>query len=114
MSCSVEVRQAGDVSIVDLSGRFTIADSPGIIRDTVKGLAEAGHRKILLNLAGVAYMDSAAGIGEIIASYHAVTPRGGQVKLLNPCKRVYEVLQLTRLDSVFEIFSDEAEAIQSF
>jgi anti-sigma B factor antagonist len=114
MSCSVDVRQAGDVSIVDLSGRFTVGDSPGIIRDTVRGLVEAGRKNILLNLADVAYMDSAAGIGELIASYHLVIPRGGHLRLLNPSKRVHEVLELTKLDTVFEIFSDEGEAVRSF
>ena len=114
MSCSVDVRQAGNVSIVDLRGRFTVGDSPGIIRDTVSGLIEAGQRNVLLNLADVVYMDSAAGIGELIASYHIVMPTGGCVRLLNPGKRVYEVLQLTKLDSVFEIFTDETQAIRSF
>jgi anti-sigma B factor antagonist len=114
MSCSVEVRQSGNVSIVDLRGRFTIGDSPGIIRDTVKSLVEAGQKNILLNLADVVYMDSAAGIGELIAGYHLATAQGGHLRLLNPSHRVREVLQLTKLDNVFEIFADEADAVRSF
>lgn len=114
MSCSVDVRQQGSVSIVNLKGRFTIGDSPGIIKDTVASLTEAGHKNILLNLAEAAYMDSAAGIGELIASYHIVAERGGRLRLLNPTKRVHDVLQLTKLDTVFEIFSDESEAVRSF
>jgi anti-sigma B factor antagonist len=114
MTCSVEVRQTGGVSIVDLSGRFTIGSSPGVIRDAVSRLVEAGQRNIVLNLANVAYMDSAAGIGELIASYHMVTAQHGHIKLLNPAKRVHEVLVLTKLDSVFEIFADEGAALRSF
>ena len=114
MSCTATVRRVGDVAIVDLSGRFTIADASGLIRGTVAGALESGDRNILLNLAQVAYMDSAAGIGELVSSYTRATRLGARLKLLHFGKNIHYVLHLLRLDNVFEIYDDEAAAIKSY
>ena len=114
MPCTTNVRQAGDVAVVDLSGRFTLGDAAGVIRTTVKNLVDQGYRYILLNLADVTHMDSAAGLGELIGSYQLITKMGGDLKLLNAQKAVADVLRITRLDTVFRIYSNETEAIESF
>lgn len=114
MGCTAIVRESGEVAIVDLSGRFTLGDAAGVIRNCVRGLVDAGHRNILLNLADVTHMDSAAGLGELIGSYQLVKKNGGDLKLLNAQKSVADVLRITRLDTVFKIFGDEAEAVDSF
>src|SRR5258708_4093777 len=114
MTCTANVRQSGTVAIVDLSGRFTLGDAAGVIRTSVKSLVDRGHCNILLNLADVTHMDSAAGLGELIGSYQLVTKMGGDLKLLNAQKSVADVLRITRLDTVFKLYSDEAEAIGSF
>jgi anti-anti-sigma factor len=114
MACTTNVRQSGDVAIVDLGGRFTLGDAAGVIRSCIKSVVDRGHLHILLNLADVTHMDSAAGLGELIGSYRLVTKMGGDLKLLNARKGVADVLRITRLDTVFKIYTDEAEAIDSF
>ena len=113
MACSGIMRKAGGVTIVDLTGRVTLGEGSGVLRDTVNRLVESGETMIILNLAGVNYFDS-AGLGELVGSFATVTNRGGALKLLNVQKRVHEVLQITRLNTVFEAFTDEAEAVASF
>ncbi len=113
MSCKVTIRQAGNVAVVDLSGRITLGEGSGSIRDTVKELVEKGERNVLLNLAEVTYIDS-AGLGELVGSYATTTNRGGRLKLVHAQKRVSDVLQITKLYTVFEVFSDEAAALRSF
>jgi anti-anti-sigma factor len=112
--CTATVRQAGDVTIVDLNGKFTISDAPGLIRGTVAGALESGTRNILLNLARVTYMDSAAGIGELVSSYSSAIKLGARFKLTNPDRHIHYILHLLRLDTVLEIFDDENVAIESF
>lgn len=114
MACTAKLRQSADVAIVDLGGKFTLGDAAGVIRNCIRNAVDAGHRNILLNLADVTHMDSAAGLGELIGSYQLVKKMGGDLKLLNAQKSVAEVLHITRLDTVFKIYSDEAEAIASF
>jgi len=114
MTCKAEVRLVKGAAIVDLSGRITVADGAGIIRDAVRDLTERGHKHILINLVGVQYLDSAAGLGELVGCYVALHNRGGELKLLNPCKTVQELLRLTKLDTVFELFRNEDEAVRSF
>jgi anti-sigma B factor antagonist len=114
MACTANVRDSGEVAIVDLGGRFTLGDAAGVIRTTVRNLVDSGHRNILLNLADVTHMDSAAGLGELIGSYQLVKKVGGDLKLLNAQKSVADVLRITRLDTVFHVYSDEAEALSSF
>ncbi len=109
----VNVRSEGDVSVVDLSGKITIGEGDVVLRETVETLLKEGRNKLLLNLARISYMDS-AGIGELVACYKRSREKGGQLKLLNPSGKVYDLLQLTKLEEIFETFRDEGEAIQSF
>jgi anti-sigma B factor antagonist len=107
------VRQIGKVSIVDLSGKITIGDGDVVLRERVMGLLDNGQQSILLNLAKVSYMDS-AGIGELVACYKRAKEKDGTVKLLNPTGKVFDLLQLTKLEEVFETYRDEKEALVSF
>ena len=109
----VNVRSEGDVSVVDLSGKITIGEGDVVLRETVETLLKEGRSKIVLNLSRISYMDS-AGIGELVACYKRSREKGGQLKLLNPSGKVYDLLQLTKLEEIFETFRDEGEAIQSF
>jgi anti-sigma B factor antagonist len=113
MSVKASVRHVGDVAVVDLSGRFTLGEGSGLIRNTVKGLLKEGRLLILLNLADVSYVDSAA-LGEMVGAFASVSNAGGKIKLLNAQGRVSEVLVVTKLYTVFESFSDEAAALRSF
>jgi anti-sigma B factor antagonist len=114
MNCTATVRKVGDVAIIDLIGRFTISDAQGLIRGTVSGALESGTRNILLNLARVTYLDSAAGIGELVSSYTSAVRQGARLKLLHAGKNIDHVLHLTRLHTLFEIYDDEDAAIGSF
>jgi len=107
------VRRSGDVAIVDLSGRLTLGDGCGTIRDTVRDLVNAGDRNILLNLNEVTYVDS-AGLGEMASAYTTVSNMGGKLRLLNTQARVNTLLQVTKLYIVLITFSDEATAVKSF
>src|SRR6185369_7032965 len=106
-------RQAGDVTILDLSGEVRIGDSSVALRDSVRSLADQGKVKLLLNLAGVKYIDS-TGIGELIANYTTVKRQGGQLKLLNLTDRIQNLLVITKLLTVFDAYDNEAEALKSF
>ena len=106
-------RQAGDVTILDLSGEVRIGDSSVALRESVRKLADQGKTKLLLNLAGVKYIDS-SGIGELIANYTTVSRQGGQLKLLNLTDRIQNLLVITKLLTVFDSYEDEAEALKSF
>lgn len=107
------VRQLDRVAIVDLSGKITIGEGDIVLREKVLELLEAGQRNILLNLNKVKYMDS-AGIGELVACYKRAKEKNGTVKLLSPSGKVSDLLQLTKLEEVFETFRDEQEALRSF
>jgi len=106
-------RQAGDVTILDLSGEVRIGDSSVALRESVRNLADQGKKKLLLNLAGVKYIDS-SGIGELIANYTTVSRQGGQLKLLNLTDRIQNLLVITKLLTVFDSYDNEAEALKSF
>lgn len=114
MSCTVSVRNVTGVAIVDLSGRFALADATGVIRRAVNGLLDAGEMRILLNLAEITYLDSAAGIGELVGAYTSALRKGASLKLLRAGPRIDYVLNIVGLHKVFEIHDDEAEAIASF
>lgn len=108
-----KVRQIGTVTVVDLSGKITIGSGDVVLRETVQRLFDEGHKQILLNLSGVSYMDS-AGIGELVACHKRASQKNGALKLLNPSGKVYDLLQLTKLDEVFDMHKDEKEALVSF
>jgi anti-sigma B factor antagonist len=107
------VRQIGKVAIVDLSGKITIGDGDVVLRERVMELLDNGQHSIVLNLSKVSYMDS-AGIGELVACYKRAKEKDGMVKLLNPSGKVFDLLQLTKLEEVFETYRDEKEALVSF
>ena len=107
------VRNVGHVAIVDLSGKITIGEGDVVLRERVHELLEGGQKHVLLNLEKVSYMDS-AGIGELVACYKRAKEKEGTVKLLNPSGKVYDLLQLTKLEEVFETYREENEALVSF
>ncbi len=106
-------RTAADVSIVDVAGCITIGEGSVLLRDTVRQILDQGARKILLNLHEVGYIDS-SGMGELVRTYTSIRGQGGQTKLVNPSKRVSDLLRMTHLSAVFDIQADEASAIHSF
>jgi anti-sigma B factor antagonist len=106
-------RQVGDVTVVDVSGRITLGEGSSELRDALRDLVAKGNKKILLNLGDVSYIDS-SGIGELVSGFTSVSNQGGQLKLLNLTKRVKDLLQITKLYTVFEVHDDEAGAIRSF
>jgi anti-sigma B factor antagonist len=113
MSLKIDVRESGNVVILDLNGRITIGEEAAALRDTIRELIEDGHKNILLNLADVSYIDS-TGLGQFVGSYATVTSKGGQLKLLNLEKKVQELMQITKLLTVFESFTNESAAVRSF
>ena len=113
MSVKLSTRQVGDVTVLDANGRITLGEGASTFRDTIRDLAAKGNKKLLVNLSDVSYIDS-SGIGEMVSSYTTVTNHGGQLKLLGLSKRVKDLLQITKLYTVFEVFDDEASAVRSF
>ena len=107
------VRKLGRVAVVDISGKITIGEGDVLLRQKVQELLDAGESRILLNLEKVKYMDS-AGIGELVACYKRAKEKDGTVKLLNPSGKVYDLLQLTKLEEVFDTYRDEGQALGSF
>ena len=106
-------RQAGDVTILDLTGEVRIGDSSVALRDSIRNLADQGKKKVLLNLGGVKYIDS-SGIGELIANYTTLSRDDGQLKLLKLTDKIRDLLVITKLLTVFDAYDDEAEALNSF
>jgi anti-sigma B factor antagonist len=98
---------------MDATGRITLGEGSSTFRETLRELVTKGQKKVLLNLADVSYIDS-SGIGELVSGFTTVTNQGGQLKLLNLNKRVQDLLQITKLYTVFEVFDDEASAVRSF
>ena len=113
MSMKANTRQVDGVMIVDLSGRITLGEGSVILRDTVRDLVGKGNKKILLNLGEVNYIDS-SGIGELVSAFTTVRNQGGELKLLNLTKKVHDLLQITKLYTVFDVKDDEAAAVKSF
>lgn len=106
-------RDAGPVTVVDLGGRITLGEGSALLRKTVRGLLDETRTNILLNLADVDYIDS-SGIGELVSAYTTVKGRGGELKLLHLTKKVHDLLQLTKLYTVFDVHNDERTALNSF
>jgi anti-sigma B factor antagonist len=109
----IETRTVGDVHILDCSGKITLGEGTMAIRSTVREVLKKGSKKIVLNLADVNYIDS-SGIGELVSSYTTVANQGGQLKLLNLTKKIHELLAITKLLTVFQVFDDERAAVGSF
>ena len=111
---NISERTVGDVVVVDVSGKITLSDGGDtVLKDKLRSLVQQGHRKLLLNLADVSYVDS-AGLGAIVQSYTTVTNQGGGLKLVNTTKRIHDLLAITKLLTVFDTFDNESEAVTSF
>ena len=113
MSMKASNRQVDGITVVDMSGRITLGEGSVILRDSIRDLIGKGQKKILLNLGDVTYIDS-SGIGELVSAFTAVRREGGELKLLNLTKKVHDLLQITKLYTVFDIKDDEATAIKAF
>ena len=113
MSVKLTSRQVGDVTVIDAAGRITLGEGASAFRDAIREFATKGSKKLLLNLGDVTYIDS-SGIGEMVSGFTTVTNGGGQLKLVGLSKRVKDLLQITKLYTVFESYDDEAEAVRSF
>ena len=113
MSIDFSTRQSDDITIVDLKGRITLGEGSATVRDTVHDLLSKGQKRILLNLGGVNYIDS-SGIGELVSAFTAAKKQGGELKLLSLTKKIHDLLQITKLYTVFDVKDDEALAVESF
>jgi len=113
MSLTIEQRTVEGITILDLKGRLIVGDGVAALREAVRALAQAGHVNIILNLHGVDYIDS-TGLGSLVVCFTSLQRAGGALKILNLSKRNIELLVLTKLSTVFEIFNDEQDAINSF
>ncbi len=109
----IKERQAGDVTVLDMSGKITIGEGSVALRTAIRRLLEEGKKKILLNLGGVGYIDS-SGIGELVSSFTAINKESGQLKLLNLTQKLRDLLAITKLLTVFDVYEDEADALNSY
>ena len=110
---NIKERQAGDVTVLDMDGKITIGEGSVALRTAIRRLLEESRKKILLNLAGVSYIDS-SGIGELVSSFTAINKDGGQLKLLNLTQKIQDLLTITKLLTVFDVYDEESDALGSF
>ncbi|MCY3843886.1 MAG: STAS domain-containing protein [Acidobacteria bacterium] len=110
---TIEERPTGDVMILDLKGKLTIGDGDELLKDKINSLVQQGHTKLILNLAEVPYIDS-GGLGQVVRTYTTVKQHNGSLKLMNVTKRIEDLLAITKLLTVFDVFETEQEALQSF
>ena len=110
---NISERHVGDVTILDMDGKITIGEGSVALRTAIRRLLEEGKKKILLNLAKVGYIDS-SGIGELVSSYTAINKEGGELKLLNLTQKLQDLLTITKLRTVFDVYESEEEALASF
>jgi len=113
MSVTINVREAGNATIVEVAGRVTLGAAGPSIQDTVRELVDSLHTNIIIDLGGITYLDS-FGLGQLVASAATAASRGGAIKLLNLTERVYDLMLLTKLCTVIAIYPDEATAVMSF
>ena len=109
----IEERPSGDVMILDVTGKLTIGEGDELLKNKINSLIQQGHKKLILNLEGVPYVDS-AGLGEIVRTYTTVSRQGGSLKLLNLTKRIEDLLSITKLLTVFDTYDSEQDALNSF
>lgn len=110
---TIEERPTGDVMILDLKGKLTIGDGDELLKDKINSLVQQGHTKLILNLADVPYIDS-GGLGQVVRTFTTVKQHNGSLKLMNVTKRIEDLLAITKLLTVFDVFETEQEALQSF
>ena len=113
MSLKADSRQVDGVAVVDLTGRIVLGEATTTLRESLQNLVSQGQKRILLNLSQVSYIDS-SGLGALVSGYTTITSQSGQLKLLNLTAKVQDLLQITKLLTVFEVFTDEATAVRSF
>lgn len=113
MSLKVNTHKVGSVSVIDLHGRITLGEGSGTLREAVKSAMDNGEKQIVLNMGDVSYIDS-AGLGELVGSYTTVSNSGGQLRLANVQKKMKDLMQITKLYTIFQAYDSETEAIQSF
>ncbi len=113
MSLQASSREIGGVIVIDLDGRITLGDGSALLRELIREHLDKSHKKLVLNLAAISYLDS-TGLGELVSGYRLVKSQGGELKLLNLNKKVSDLLQVTKLYTVFDIHNDETEAVASF
>ena len=113
MSFRAVSREVGGVTVVDMDGRITLGEGSDLLRELIEEKLNSGRKKIVMNLAGINYIDS-TGLGELVAAYRQVKSQGGELKLLNLNKKVSDLLQITKLYAVFDIHNDESQAVASF
>jgi anti-sigma B factor antagonist len=113
MSLTANIRHFGNVAVVDLDGKITLGENTGILRDNLKSLVSQGTKNIVLNMGGVSYIDS-AGLGELVGAYTSAANQGGSVKLLNLQAKLKDLMQITKLHTIFPTFTDEQDALNSF
>jgi anti-sigma B factor antagonist len=113
VNLKTNARQVDGVTIIDCSGRITLGEGSVVLRDVVKDLLTKGQKKILLNLGDVNYIDS-SGIGELVSAYTTVRNQGGELKLLKLTKKVHDLLQITKLYTVFDVKDEETAAVKAF
>jgi len=113
MQCQAVVRKSGDIAIIDLKGGMTIASGAGKLRNHIQELVAAGHKQVLVNLKELSYLDS-AGMGELVAACTTMRNLGGDLRLVSPQDRVRNLLQMTKLASIFAVYSDEQAALAGF
>ena len=106
-------RTVNDVTVLDLKGKMTLGEGDELLKDKINSLLASGKKRLLLNLEGVPYIDS-AGLGEVVRTYTTVSRQGGSLKLLNLTKRIEDLLSITKLLTVFDTYDNEAEAVQSY
>jgi len=109
----IDVRTVGDVKILNCSGKITLGEGTMSIRNSVRDILQGGAKKIVLNLAGTSYVDS-AGVGELVSTFTSVVNAGGKLKLLNLTTRTHQLLNITKLLTVFDTFNSEEAALESF
>jgi anti-sigma B factor antagonist len=113
MALTAKTRRVGNVAIVDLSGKITLGENTGILRDELRSLMSQGSKNIVLNMKDVSYVDS-AGLGELVGAYTTATNQGGAVKLLHMQGKMKDLMQITKLHTIFPAFEDEQQALSSF
>ena len=113
MALTAKNRRVGNVMIVDLNGKITLGENTGILRDELRSLLAQGNKQIVLNMADVSYVDS-AGLGELVGAYTTATNQGGSVKMLNMQGKMKDLMQITKLHTIFSTFDNEQEAVASF
>jgi anti-sigma B factor antagonist len=113
MSFKANTREVGDITVIDMDGRITLGEGSALLHDLIRENLAKGRKKIVLNMANIIYLDS-TGLGELVSGYRLIKSQGGEIKLLNLNKKVTDLLQITKLYTVFDIHSQEAQAVASF